>query len=463
MGANLARNAARHGFGVAVFNRTHDRTDGLMAEHGGEGRFRPAKTVADFVASLARPRAIIIMVKAGKPVDDVIDELMDQLEPGDIIIDGGNSLFTDTIRRFKVCEAKKIRFVGMGVSGGEVGALEGPSMMPGGDRAAYERIAPIVTKMAASVDGTPCCTYIGPDGAGHYVKMVHNGIEYADMQLIAEAYDLMKTVYGLDAKAMADIFADWKQGDLDSYLIEITAAVLRKADATGKPLIDSIVDEAEQKGTGRWAAQSALELGVPITAITEAVYARALSSRRELRATAERQFPHPQVAQRKASQAELEALRDALYASKIVAYEQGFEQMAVASAQFRWRLNLSEIAAIWRGGCIIRARMLDRVMDAYERDPSLQSLLLADHFRDAVVAAEGAWRRAISLAIAAGVPAPAFSSTLAYYDGFRRARGPANLLQGLRDYFGAHTYRRLDKPGIFHTRWSQDGAEVRVD
>src|SRR5271166_2172143 len=326
MGANLARNAARHGFGVALFNRNHERTADLMAGHGHEGRFVPASALPDFIASIAKPRPILIMVKAGPPVDEVIDELMPHLEAGDIIIDGGNSLFTDTARRYQTCEAKKIRFVGMGVSGGEEGALEGPSMMPGGDREAWDRIAPMLTKMAAQVDGVPCCTYIGPQGAGHYVKMVHNGIEYADMQLIAEAYDLMKTVYGLDAKAMADIFADWKQGDLDSYLIEITAAVLRKADATGKPLIDSIVDEAEQKGTGRWAAQSALELGVPVTAITEAVYARALSSRRAMRREAEKTLPHPPQAARKPDRAALDAIKDALYASKIIAYAQGFEQ-----------------------------------------------------------------------------------------------------------------------------------------
>ena len=274
MGANLARNAARHGFGVAVFNRNHERTDELIGEHGGEGRFFPAGALPDFIASIAKPRPILIMVKAGAPVDEVIDEFMPHLEAGDIIIDGGNSLFTDTARRYETCEAKKIRFVGMGVSGGEEGALEGPSMMPGGDRAAWDRIAPMLTKMAAQVDGVPCCTYIGPQGAGHYVKMVHNGIEYADMQLIAEAYDLMKSVYGLDAPAMADIFLAWKQGDLNSYLIEITAAVLRKTDSSGKPLVDAILDEAEQKGTGRWTAENALELGVPLTAITEAVYAR---------------------------------------------------------------------------------------------------------------------------------------------------------------------------------------------
>lgn len=462
MGANLARNAARKGFGVALFNRNHERTDKLMAEHGGEGRFYPSKTVEAFVASLAKPRAIIIMVKAGKPVDDMIEELIGHLEPDDIIIDGGNSLYTDTARRFKRCEEAKIRFVGMGVSGGEEGALEGPSMMPGGDRAAYERIAPIVTRMAVSVDGTPCCTYIGPDGAGHYVKMVHNGIEYADMQLITEAYDLMQTLYGLDAKAMGDIFADWKQGDLDSYLIEITAAVLRKTDGTGKPLVDSIVDEAEQKGTGRWTAQNALELGVPVTAITEAVFARALSGRRAMRAEAEKKLPHATVSTRKPEKAEIDAIRDALYASKIVAYAQGFEQMAVASAQYGWNLTLGDMATIWRGGCIIRARFLDRIKEAYDRDAKLSNLLLDDYFRDAVVKAEEAWRRVIVLAVQNGVAVPAFSSALAYYDGLRRARGPANLLQGLRDYFGAHTYRRLDKEGSFHTRWSQDGTEVEA-
>ncbi len=403
------------------------------------------------------------MVQAGKPVDDVIDELMPHLEPDDILVDGGNSLFTDTIRRSKALEAKRIRFVGMGVSGGEEGALHGPSMMPGGDRAAYERIAPFLTKMAAQYADRPCCAYIGPDGAGHYVKMVHNGIEYADMQLIAETYDLLKTVYGMSAPEIGDAFASWKTSALDSYLIDITADVLRKRDASGAPLVDRILDEAEQKGTGRWTAQSALDLGVPITAITEAVFARALSSRRELRAQAETVFPHPHAPARKAERGDIEAIRDALYAAKIVAYAQGFEQMGVASAQYGWRLNLGEIASIWRAGCIIRARMLDRIMEAYEREPALASLLLADHFRAAVVGAEAAWRKVAGFAIAHGVATPALSSTLAYYDGFRRARGPANLLQGLRDYFGAHTYRRLDKPGVFHTRWSQDGAEIKVD
>ena len=463
MGANLARNAAHHGFGVAVFNRNHERTDELMAQHGGEGRFFPAKTLPEFIASIAKPRPILIMVKAGKPVDEVIDELLPHLDEGDIIIDGGNSLFTDTARRYEACEAKKIRFVGMGVSGGEEGALEGPSMMPGGDREAWDRISPMLTKMAAQVDGVPCCTYIGPQGAGHYVKMVHNGIEYADMQLIAEAYDLMKSVYGLDASAMADIFQTWKEGDLDSYLIEITAAVLRKTDAaTGKPLVDVIVDEAEQKGTGRWTAQNALELGVPLTGITEAVFARVLSANRAIRLELDKKIPHPAVQARKPEKAEIDAIRDALYASKIVAYAQGFEQMSVASGQFRYDLKLGDMATIWRGGCIIRARFLDRIKEAYDRNPKLSNLLLDDYFREGVVRTEGAWRRVLALAIANGVPTPAFSSSLAYYDGLRRARGPTNLLQGLRDYFGAHTYRRLDRQGSFHTRWSQDGSEVKV-
>ncbi len=462
MGANLARNAARKGFGVALFNRNHERTDKLMAEHGAEGRFYPARTIEEFVAALAKPRAIIIMVKAGKPVDDMIEDLIGHLEPDDIIIDGGNSLFTDTARRFKRCQESSIRFIGMGISGGEEGALEGPSMMPGGERSAYDRIAPMVTKMAVSVDGTPCCTYIGTEGAGHYVKMVHNGIEYADMQLITEAYDLMKTLYGLDAAAMADIFTEWKAGDLDSYLIEITAAVLRKTDGTGKPLVDAIVDEAEQKGTGRWTAQNALELGVPVTAITEAVFARALSGRRAMRGEAERALPHPAVKPRQPTPEAIDAIRDALYASKIIAYAQGFEQMTIASETFGWGLHLGEIATIWRGGCIIRARFLNRIREAYERSPKLANLLLDDYFRDAVVKAEAAWRRVIVLAVENGVAVPAFSSSLAYYDGLRRARGPANLLQGLRDYFGAHTYRRLDKEGSFHTRWSQDGSEIEA-
>jgi 6-phosphogluconate dehydrogenase len=334
--------------------------------------------------------------------------------------------------------------------------------MPGGEREAYRRIEPMVTRMAAQVGGEPCCTYIGPEGAGHYVKMVHNGIEYADMQLIAEAYDLFKTVYGLDARAIADIFAEWKEGELDSYLIEITAAVLRKTDGTGRPLVDAIVDEAEQKGTGRWTAQSALDLGVPLTSITEAVFARALSARRKQRAEAERLFPRPRVDARTASPEAIAAIRDALYASKIVAYAQGYEQMTAASAEFGWALELGAISRIWRGGCIIRARFLDRISDAYAGGAGVTNLILSPYFREAVAKAEPNWRQTVGLAVASGVAVPAFASSLAYFDGLTRARGPANLLQGLRDYFGAHTYARLDRPGKFHTRWAQDGAEVEA-
>ena len=463
MGANLARNAARKGFGVALYNRHGGRTDELVTQFGHEGRFTPTKDLKMFVGALAKPRVIIIMVKAGKPVDDVIDELLPYLEADDIVIDGGNSLFTDTDRRFTSLKEKKIRFIGMGVSGGEEGALEGPSMMPGGEKDAYARIEPMVTKMAAQVDGTPCCTYIGIGGAGHFVKMVHNGIEYADMQLITEAYDLFKTVYGLDASAIAKIFEQWNSGHLNSYLIEITAAVLKKRDEkTGGALIDVIIDEAEQKGTGRWTARNALDLGVPLTGITEAVYARALSGQRSLRIEAEKRFPHNQTPVRKPEQADIDAIRDALFASKIVAYAQGFEQMTAASKEYGWDLRLGEVATIWRGGCIIRARFLDRIVEAYKADGTIPSLLLQDYFRDAVRQAEESWRRVVALAVAHGVAVPAFSSSLSYYDGLRRSRGPANLIQGLRDYFGAHTYRRLDAEGSFHTRWSQDGKEVAV-
>ena len=465
MGSNLALNIAEKGYTIAVHNRTASKIDDFMVvakAQGLDGKCIPEADIKAFIQSVKRPRSIIIMVKAGKPVDEVIEELIPHLDEGDIIIDGGNSLFTDTNRRFHYLTEKKLRFIGMGVSGGEEGALEGPSMMPGGTREAYARIEPIVTRMAAQVDGEPCCTYIGTEGSGHFVKMVHNGIEYADMQLITEAYDLFKTVYGLDAGAISKIFADWNTGELNSYLIEITAAVLAKLDDTGKPLVDSIVDEAEQKGTGRWTAQSALDLGIPLTSITEAVFARALSARRSARAEAEKLLPHPATATLPIDQAEIDAIRDALYASKIVAYAQGFEQLTVASQQYGWDLKLDELATIWRGGCIIRARFLNRIREAYKSGGGAANLILEDYFRDAVLKAEPAWRKVVALAVEKGIPVPAFASSLAYYDGLRRARGPANLLQGLRDYFGAHTYARLDKPGKFHTRWSQDGSEVQT-
>lgn len=464
MGANLARNAARKGFRVALHNRSNDRTDQLLAEHGEEGKFIATHTVAEFVAALAKPRVILIMVKAGKPIDDVIGELLPHLEAGDIIVDGGNSLYSDTRRRERDLAARGLLFVGMGVSGGEEGALEGPSMMPGGARPAWERIAPMVTKMAATVDGIPCCAYMGPDGAGHYVKMVHNGIEYADMQLIAEAYDLMRTIYGMPAAEIAAVFADWKKSSLDSYLIDITAAVLAKRDpASGGALVDMIRDEAEQKGTGRWTAQSALDLGVPITAITEAVYARALSGRPAQRAVVAGELGSRHAATLKVTAGEIAKIREALYASKIVAYAQGFEQLAVASEEYRWNLDLGLIATIWRGGCIIRAAFLDRMREGYASDRGSPSLLLQPYFKEAIVKAEPAWRAVVMQAVEHGVPVPAFASSLSYFDGLRRTRGPANLLQGLRDYFGAHTYRRIDREGSFHTRWAQDGSEVQTN
>lgn len=465
MGANLARNIAHRGITVAVHNRTSGKTDEFMSEFGREGSFVAAHDIADFVAAIKPPRAILMMVKAGQPVDAVIAELLPHLERGDILIDGGNSYFADTRRRTKDVEAQGFRYIGTGVSGGEEGALLGPSIMPGGTEEAYRLIEPVLTQIAAQVDGQPCCTYIGADGAGHYVKMVHNGIEYADMQLIAEAYDLLKQMLNLDAGAIGDIFSRWNEGELDSYLIQITAEVLHKRDdQTGRPLVDLILDEAEQKGTGRWTSQSALELGVPLTAITEAVFARALSARKAEREDASRILTGPakSFGGDDKNLRLIDDIRDALYASKIVAYAQGFEQMAAAAAEYDWQLHLGTIATIWRGGCIIRARFLDRIKEAYDADPRLKNLLLAPYFSTAVIGAQGAWRRVVMQAVDAGIPVPAFSSALAYYDGYRRERGPANLIQGLRDYFGAHTYRRTDAFGAFHTRWSQDGVQVKT-
>jgi 6-phosphogluconate dehydrogenase len=464
MGQNLARNAARHGFPVAVHNRTASRTHELLERYGDEGELVGAFSVEELVAALARPRRILVMVKAGPPVDAVLDELAAHLDPGDLLIDGGNSFFEDTRRRERALAERGLRFLGTGVSGGEEGALHGPSIMPGGSPEAYGAVERLLTTIAAQVDGVPCCRLIGPDGAGHYVKMVHNGIEYADMQLIAEAYDLLGQGLGLGAAELAEVFERWNQGDLDSFLIETTAKVLRQVDAaTGRPLVDVILDEAEQKGTGRWTVQSALELGVPITGITEAVFARVLSSQRERREAAAKALAGPSGrAAGATAERMVDDVRDALYASKVVAYAQGFEQIAAAADAYGWEVDLGGLATIWRGGCIIRARFLDRIREAYQGDPGLRSLLLADYFRDAVAGAQDAWRRVVATAVELGVPTPAFASSLAYYDGFRRERGPANLLQGLRDFFGAHTYRRLDRPGSFHTRWSQDGDEVEV-
>ncbi len=405
------------------------------------------------------------MVKAGSAVDDAIDALSTVLEPGDTIIDGGNSLFHDTRRRAAAVEKTGLGFIGAGVSGGEEGALRGPSIMPGGTRASYERVAEMLTGISAKVDGTPCCTYIGPDGAGHFVKMVHNGIEYADIQLIAETYDFLRRALGLSPTELAAVFREWNQGELQSYLIEITGNVLAKTDgAGGSALVDSIVDEAEQKGTGRWTSESALELGVPLTGITEAVFARILSSQKEQRVKAAELLggPRPHVSG-KPNAALLDDVRDALYASKIVAYAQGFEQLRAGSREYGWDLDLGALATIWRGGCIIRAQFLDRIKDAYAESNELPNLMLAPFFQEALGSSQRAWRSVVTQAVDQGVPIPAFASSLAYYDGYRSARGPANLIQGLRDYFGSHGYHRIDKEGAFHTRWAQDGSEVRVD
>jgi 6-phosphogluconate dehydrogenase len=454
MGQNLARNLARNGFRVAVHNRSPERTRALLAEHGSEGDFVPAEDVASLVASLRRPRALLLMVKAGAPVDDVIAELRPHLEPGDVLVDGGNSHFADTERRQAELAPAGIHFLGTGISGGEEGALHGPSIMPGGPREAYDRIAPVLLRIAAQVEGTPCCTYVGEGASGHYVKMVHNGIEYADMQLIAEAYDLMRHVGGLDNDALADVFAEWNGGELDSYLIEITARVFRTRDPeTGGYLVDQVLDRAAQKGTGRWSTASALELDRPVTAIAEAVFARYLSALKPERVQASAVLAGPAARVLDGDDGFVEAVRQALYASKIVGYAQGFDQMRAAAAQREWTLDLGAIATIWRGGCIIRARFLDRVREAYAADPALGSLLLAPYFRDAVAQAQDGWRRAVGEAVRAGIPVPAFSSTLAYYDGFRRERLPANLIQAQRDLFGAHTYERVDRPGSFHSEW----------
>ena len=460
MGRNLARNLARHGYVVALHNRSTERTHSLVKEHGDEGTFVPAESMEEFVASLSRPRAIIIMVKAGKATDAVINELVPLLDDGDIVIDCGNAHFMDTRRREAVLRDRGLHFVGCGVSGGEEGALLGPSIMPGGSEESYARIGPMFESIAAQVDGTPCCTHVGPDGAGHFVKMVHNGIEYADMQLIAEAYDLLRAGLGATPDEIAAIFRTWNEGDLDSFLIQITAQVLAHADPeTGKPFVDVVLDQAEQKGTGRWTVQSALDLGIPITGIAEATFARALSGHADQRAAAREAFGSsvsPQVSDRDAF---VEDVRRALYASKVVAYAQGFDHIGAGSEEYGWGIDRGMMATIWRGGCIIRARFLNRIREAYDENAELPSLLVAPYFVAAVQDGVDSWRRVVAQAATAGIPTPAFSSSLAYYDGLRRDRLPAALIQALRDNFGAHTYHRVDKPGTFHTEWAGDEQE----
>jgi 6-phosphogluconate dehydrogenase len=466
MGRNLARNLARHGYHVALHNRSVERTRSLVADHGDEGAFVPSESMADFVASLQRPRAVIIMVKAGAATDAVIDELVPLLDRDDIIIDCGNSHFVDTLRREKALAEQGLHFVGTGVSGGEEGALNGPSIMPGGSNEAYAKLGPIFESIAAQVDGVPCTTHVGPDAAGHFVKMVHNGIEYADMQLIAEAYDLLRSGLAASPGEIADIFREWNTGELESFLIEITADVLAHDDAeTGKPFIDVVADRAEQKGTGRWTVQSALDLGIPITGIAEATFARSLSGHVDQREAAQRVFagraadtaPAELVTDRKQF---IEDVRNALYASKIVAYAQGFDHIVAGSKEYNWGIDLGAMATIWRGGCIIRARFLDRIREAYANDADLPSLLVDPYFADAVAGGVESWRRTLVLAIRGGVPTPTFSSSLAYFDALRRPRLPAALIQCLRDNFGAHTYQRDDKSGSFHTMWAEDQREV---
>jgi 6-phosphogluconate dehydrogenase len=464
MGRNLARNLARHGHVVALHNRSRERTRSLVKEHGDEGTFVPAESMEEFVASLRRPRAVIIMVQAGKPTDAVIGELVPLLDEGDIIVDCGNAHFADTRRREAALRDSGLHFVGCGVSGGEEGALNGPSIMPGGSAESYKRLGPILESIAAQYEGTPCCTHVGPDGAGHFVKMVHNGIEYADMQLIAEAYDLLRAGLGAAPAEISEIFRGWNEGDLDSYLIQITAEVLGHTDAaTGKPFVDIVLDQAEQKGTGRWTVQSALDLGTPITGIAEATFARSLSGHAEQREPARAAFgsappamsPLP-VSDRAAF---VDEVRRALYASKVVAYAQGFDQIAAGSDEYGWNVDRGAMATIWRAGCIIRARFLDRIREAYDENPALASLLVAPYFAEAVRDGVDSWRRVVGQAATAGIPVPAFSSSLSYYDGLRRDRLPAALIQGLRDYFGAHTYRRTDRDGVFHTDWAADRRE----
>jgi 6-phosphogluconate dehydrogenase len=455
MGENLVLNMESKGFSVSVYNRTTEVTEKFAAGRAKGKRITPTRTIEEFVSSLSRPRKMMIMVKAGSAVDAVIEQLLPHLEKGDVVIDGGNSLFTDTQRREAELSEKGLNYLGIGVSGGEEGALKGPSLMPGGTKEAWEIVAPIYRRIAAQVDGEPCCRYMGTGGAGHYVKMVHNGIEYGDMQLICEAYAILRDLLELGAPELHDVFDSWNKGDLDSFLIEITANIFTRKDPdTGKPLVDVILDKAGQKGTGRWTLQSAIEQGVVISTINAAVEARVLSSMKEQRVRASKQLPAPTGYKYTGDRQNLiDAVRDALYASKIISYAQGFTLFAAASKQYGWNLNFGDIATIWRGGCIIRAKFLNRIKEAFDRSPQLENLMLDPFFGDILEKGQANWRIAISQAIQAGVAVPAFAASLSYFDSYRQERLPANLLQAQRDYFGAHTYERIDKPGTFHTEW----------
>ncbi len=455
MGENIALNIERNGFPIAVYNRSREKTDAFMKNRAQGKNAVAAYSLEEFVNALERPRRILIMVQAGKPVDAVIGQLKPLLDPDDMIIDGGNSLYDDTERRVKDLEAAGFNFIGMGVSGGEEGALNGPSLMPGGSKAAYDAIEPIVTKIAAQVDDGPCVTYIGKGGSGHFVKMVHNGIEYGDMQLIAEAYDLLKNVLGLGQAELHEIFAAWnKTEELDSFLIEITADIFTKTDEeTGKPLVELIVDKAGQKGTGRWTVMSALEVGVSIPTITAAVNARIMSAIKPEREIAAQQLTGPTASFDGDKTEFVDKIRDALYCSKICSYAQGMDLLSKASVLNGYDLNLGETARIWKGGCIIRAAFLNKIKAAYDENPKLPNLLLAPEFKQTILDRQSAWREVIAIAAKVGIPVPAFSASLDYFDSYRRSRLPQNLTQAQRDYFGAHTYERTDKEGFFHTEW----------
>jgi 6-phosphogluconate dehydrogenase len=461
MGENLALNVERNGFPISVYNRTSAVTQKFMETRAKGKNFHAAYSIEDFVKSLERPRKILIMVKAGAPVDAVIAQLKPLLEPGDMIIDGGNSLYKDTERRTKELEDANFGFVGMGVSGGEEGALNGPSLMPGGTETAYGELAPILNKIAAQVDDGACVTYIGPGGAGHYVKMVHNGIEYGDMQLIAEAYDLLKNTLGLDHQQLHEVFTEWNTTDeLNSFLIEITADIFKFIDPdTNLPLVDVIQDAAGQKGTGRWTVESAFELAVPIPTMTAAVNARVVSFYKQERVAASKELTGPTGKYEGDTQDFINKIRDALYCSKICSYAQGMELLGKASKQLNYNLSLSECARIWKGGCIIRAGFLDKIKTAFMENPDLPNLLLAPEFKQTILDRQDAWREVLAVSTKLGIAVPAFSASLSYFDSYRRDRLPQNLTQAQRDYFGAHTYERSDKPGTFHTEWTQTDKE----
>jgi 6-phosphogluconate dehydrogenase len=463
MGENLVLNMESKGFTVAVYNRSTDKVDKFLEGRGKDKNLIGAHSLEEFVKQLKRPRKVMLMVKAGKPVDEFIEKLIPLLEPGDIIIDGGNSHFPDTNRRTAYVESKGLLYIGTGVSGGEEGALRGPSIMPGGSKAAWEHVKPIFQSIAAKVDdGSPCCDWVGENGAGHFVKMVHNGIEYGDMQLICEAYQIMRDLLGMTADEMHEVFAEWNKGELDSYLIEITSEILAYKDADGKPLVDKILDAAGQKGTGKWTVNAALDVGIPLTLIGEAVFSRCLSALKEERVHASKEIKGPQASFKGDKASFINDLRDALYASKIMSYAQGYVLMRSCAKEFGWNLNYGGIALMWRGGCIIRSVFLGKIKEAFDADPNLSNLLLNTYFKERVAAAQAGWRNVIAAAAINGIPVPAFSSALSYFDGYRTENLPANLLQAQRDYFGAHTYERVDKPRgeFFHTNWTGRGGDT---